>query len=94
MWVLGDFKEGLKEVLDDLFKVLDQFVALVDVKETRNLDDPPDVVRIHVVVDGPLGQLVPLLRGTSVNRQSELKVLVFGLFNVVHHFVDQLACQF
>ena len=44
VWVLGDFKEGLKEVLDDLFKVLDQFVALVDVKETRNLDDPPDVV--------------------------------------------------
>ena len=48
MWIFCDFEEGLEQVPDDFLKVLDQVVALVDVKQPRNLDDPPHVVRVNL----------------------------------------------
>ena len=48
MWIFCDLEEGLEQVADDLFKVLDQVVALVDVKKPRHLDDPPHVVRVNL----------------------------------------------
>ena len=53
------------------------------------------VFRIHessnyLMVDGPLCQLVPLLRRPAVDGEPEFQVLVLGLLHVVHHLVDQL----
>ena len=37
--------------------------------------------------DSPLGQLVPLVSGASVDGQPELHVLVFALLQVCHHLL-------
>jgi hypothetical protein len=34
---------------------------LVDVEEAGHLDEPLDIVRVDIVVAGPLSQLVPLV---------------------------------
>src|ERR1700744_2905448 len=51
--ILGDLKQRLEEVDHDLLKVFHQSTGLVDVKEPRNLDQPPDVWRKELVVNYP-----------------------------------------
>ncbi len=52
------------------------------------LNDPADVIRVDVVVDGPLGQLVPLVGRPAVDGKTELAVLVFGLAQIGHHLLE------
>ena len=42
--ILGDLEERLEDVDEDLLEVLDAVVDPVDVEESGNLDQPPDVV--------------------------------------------------
>ena len=48
MWVFSDFKERLKKVANDFFKVLDQFVALVDIKQPWHLKITGNELLCHV----------------------------------------------
>ena len=48
VWIFGDLEKWLKQVSDDLLKILHQLVALVDIEQTGDLDYPPYVVRIHL----------------------------------------------
>jgi hypothetical protein len=54
---------------------------------TIYLDDPADVIGVDVVVDGPLGQLVPLVGRPAVDGKTELAVLVFGFAQIGHHLL-------
>ena len=56
-------------------------------QEAGHLDEPAHVVRVHGVLDGPLGQLVPLVPGAAVDGQPQLRVLVFALLQVLHHLL-------
>ena len=56
--------------------------------EAGNLNKPADIVRVDVVFDGPLCQLVPLVCRSAVYRQPELSVLVLILLQVRHHLLQ------
>ena len=70
-----DLEERAKEIVKYLLEAVDQFVVLEDVVESRYLDDPADVVGVHLVIDGPLGQLVPLVGLAPVDGEAQLRVL-------------------
>lgn len=57
-------------------------------QNTRYLDEPPDVVGINFIGNGPLGQFVPFVSAFTVNRQTEFGVLILRFFQVGRHFVD------
>ena len=40
------------------------------------LNEPSHVVGVDVVVDGPIGELVPLARRSAVDAQPQLEVLI------------------
>lgn len=56
-------------------------------QESRNLHEPAHVVGVDTVLDGPLGQLVPLVPGASVDGETQLLILVFALLQVGHHLL-------
>lgn len=89
--VLGHLEQRPKQIVDDLGEALHQFVAFVNVKESWHLNDPAHVVRVDVVVHGPLGEFVPFAGRASIDGQAKLQVLILGLFQVVHDFLDELA---
>lgn len=60
-------------------------------QESGNLHEPAHVVGVDPVLDGPLGQLVPLIPGASVDGESQLLVLVFALLQVGHHLLGRQA---
>lgn len=49
-------------------------------QESWHLQQPAYVVRVDLVFDGPLGQLVPLVPGAAVDGQTQLHILVLTLF--------------
>jgi hypothetical protein len=89
--VLGDLEQGLEDVLDDLLKVLDRLGGLVDVVQTRDLDQPTDVRREQLVVDHPVGQLVPLVLGTTIDRDTVLGHLVLALLQIRDDFSGNVS---
>ena len=48
VWIFSDLEKRLKQVSDDLLKILHQLVALVDIEQARDLDNPPHIVRIDL----------------------------------------------
>ena len=63
----------------------------LDILDAGHLDDPTVVGRVHVVLDGPLGQRVPLVVLASVDGQAELDVLVLALLEVGGDLFEQLG---
>ena len=49
--------------------------TIFSTEHSRHLYDPAHVVRVDSVLDGPLGQLVPLIRAAAVDGQAQLGVL-------------------
>lgn len=80
--VLCDLEQRLEDVRDDLLKVLDRLGGLVDVVQTGYLDQPTNVGREQLVVDHPVGQLIPLILGTTVDRDTVLGHLVLALLQI------------
>ena len=56
------------------------FVNLDSKCRKPDLDDPADVVGVHPVLDGPLGQLVPLVQAAAVDGEAQLRVLYTVVF--------------
>ena len=56
-------------------------------QEPGHLHEPADVVGVDAVVDGPAGQLVPLIPGAAVDGEPQLGVLVLALLQVGHHLL-------
>lgn len=56
-------------------------------QEARHLHQPAHVVRVHLVLDRPLGQTVPLVPRAAVDGQAQLHVLVFAFLQVLHHLL-------
>lgn len=80
--IASDLEQGLEDVLDHLLKVLDSLGGLVDVVQTGHLDQPADVGREQLVVNHPGGELVPLVLGTAVDRDTVLGHLVLALLQI------------
>lgn len=51
----GDLEQGLEDIMDHIFKVLDSLGSFVNVVESWNLDQPADVVGEELVFDHPVG---------------------------------------
>mmetsp|Transcript_13764 Transcript_13764/g.38842 ORF Transcript_13764/g.38842 Transcript_13764/m.38842 type:complete len:802 (-) Transcript_13764:162-2567(-) len=84
---LRDLKEGLKNVGDELPKVVQLPALLVDGVEPGNLNHPHDVRAHELVVVPPGGQLGPLRLGFAVDAQPVLGHLVLGRRQVVKDFL-------
>ncbi len=59
--------------------------------KSRQLDEPDDVVRVDVVLHGPLGQDVPLVLCPPIYGQAELGVLVLAVLQVVDDLLQDLG---
>ena len=64
---------------------------VVHAVEARDLDEPPVVGRVELVVDDPRGEVVPLAVVPAVDRDAELGVLVLGLLEVVEELARDLG---
>lgn len=80
--VLGNLEEWLEEIHNDLLEIVHQSTRFVDIKQTRDLNKPADVVREQLVVDNPGCKFVPLVNGSAVNGNSPLNHLVFARFQI------------
>lgn len=63
------------------------FLCPLHSQEPGHLHEPADVVGVDAVADGPAGQLVPLIPGAAVDRETQLRVLVLALLQVCHHLL-------
>ena len=61
--------------LDNVLERVDRAVLLVDVVQTRHLDEPAHVVRVETVVDNPARELVPLVRVAAVDADPPFAIL-------------------
>ncbi len=61
--------------------------------EPGDLNEPAHIVGVHTVVDGPLGEFVPLVVVAPVDGQTELSVLVFAFVQVVHYLLCEKYFQ-
>ena len=57
-----DRAERAGRTAHDLLEIVDAAALLEDVVQARDLDEPPHVVAEELVLDDPLGELVPLVR--------------------------------
>lgn len=89
--IFRNFEEGLKDVLDDLLKVVHQASRLVDIEQSGDLDEPPDVVREQLVVDNPCCEFIPLVECSSVNRDSPFNHLVLARLEIRDDFFGDLS---
>ena len=76
-WIFRYFEQRLKEVYDDLLKIIHQSSGFVDIEEPRNLYQPSDVVGEKLVVNNPSGKFVPFINTPSVDGDTPLNHLVF-----------------
>ena len=60
---------------DDILKRPDRSISLVDFIQTRNLNEPPHIVREELVRNDPLGQIVPFTWGSSIDTYPPFDVL-------------------
>lgn len=58
-------------------------------QKAGHLDKPAHVIRVDPMLDGPQGQLVPLVSGASIDGQAKLGVLVLALLQVAHYLLDK-----
>ena len=66
-WITGDFEEWLKDIVKKFLESLHGLERFVQSEETRDLDQPPDIVREKLVVNHPGGQSVPLFDTAAVD---------------------------
>lgn len=66
--------EGLTS--DDVLKALDGAALFEEVVQSRNLDEPADVVREDLVVDDPFCELIPFIHVPTVDADAPFAVLV------------------
>lgn len=59
----------------------------IDLLKAWDLDQPSDVVRIDVAIDGPFGQFEPFVTGFPVDRNTQFCILIFGFFEISGHFL-------
>ncbi len=74
---------------NDILKGLDRSIRLVHVIQSRDLDEPSDVVRVELIVDDPLCELVPFVRGPTVDAESPFTVLITPSFDKLRRRVDK-----
>lgn len=54
------------------------------------MDEPPVVWRVELVVDDPIGKLIPLGLGAAVDGDAVLGLLVFGEVEIIEELVRHL----
>jgi hypothetical protein len=60
---------------DNFFECVDCTSLLVYLVQSRNLNEPANVVREQIIVDDPFRKLVPLIHGSAVNTDTPFAVL-------------------
>lgn len=88
--IFGNFKERLKHILNNLLKAVHQARRLVHVKQSRDLNEPPDIWREQLVVDYPCSQLVPLIDISAIDGNPPLYKLILTRLEIG----DDFSCYF
>ena len=52
------------------------------------LDQPAQVITVHIVSHCPLREFLPLLPVLSIHRYPQLHILILALHKVIQHFLD------
>ena len=63
---------------DDIFEIPYRVVGLVHLIQAGDLNQPTHVVRVELIVNNPLGKLVPFTCGSSVDTDTPLAVLTIN----------------
>ena len=84
-------EEWQEDVLEHLLEGGEGAELGIQVEQARDLDEPPVVGRVELVVDDPRGELVPLVPAAAVDRDAVLGVLVLGLLEVVEELARDLG---
>ncbi|GMR32782.1 hypothetical protein PMAYCL1PPCAC_02977 [Pristionchus mayeri] len=85
--IVRHLEEWREEIIHELVKVLDHVLRLVHIVESGYLDEPSDIGRPDIVVDGPVRQFVPLYLASTVDGETRLGLLVLGLLQIVQHLL-------
>ena len=67
---------------DDILKVADQSATLVNIIESRNLNQPAHVGRKELVLHDPFSELIPLGFRATIDRNTIFGHLVFGRLQI------------
>lgn len=89
--IFRDFEQGLKNVGNDLRKVINQMRCLVYIIQSRYLYKPAHVGREQLVVHNPGSELVPLLQIAAINGDSPFYKLVLAGFEIRNDFFGNLC---
>jgi hypothetical protein len=81
-WILGNFKQRLEEVNDDLLEIIHQATRFVHIEQPRDLDKPADVVREQLIIHDPRCELVPLIDSFTIDGNTPLDHLVLAGFEI------------
>lgn len=58
-----------------------------------HLDNPAHVGRVDLMLDEPLGQILPLVRGAAIDGEAGLSILVFALLQLMRHLLKTAQGQ-
>eukprot|EP01137_Pigoraptor_chileana_P027974 Opistho-2@11329 len=82
-------KEWHEYVVNHVLERLHMVCLAENRVQAGHLDQPADVLGIHLVLDHPVGEAVPLVALPPVDRYARLRVLVLALLEVIKY----LFCQ-
>ena len=91
-WVQGGVNRNIKQRLENIFQhfleVLDDARFLVDLVESGDLNHPPDIVALQVILNEPLCELAPLLLALAVDTHPPLACHILLLLLLVYDFLS------
>lgn len=70
--------------LNDLFEILDSPVRLINLIQSRDLNEPSDIMTEQSIIDDPRRQFIPLLSAASIDTNPILCHLILALFQICH----------
>ena len=59
IWVFCNFKQRFEQIFKNFLEAGNQLVTFIDIKKPWHLDYPTTVVRVYIIVNGPLGKFIP-----------------------------------
>lgn len=89
--ILGHLEQWLEEVDNDLLEIVHQAARLVDVKESRHLDEPANVIGKEFVVHDPGSELVPFIERSAIDGDAPLNHLVLARLKIRDDFLGDLG---
>jgi hypothetical protein len=83
--VQAEWGDGPRLTPNDVTEVFDLLRSFEYFVQSRNLNEPSQIVREQFVVNNPFCKLVPLVDVSSIDTQTPFDILVFALLCIIDH---------